>query len=82
MTITATTRNQRFTAMIEREGEGYVALCPELDVASQGNTIEEAKLNLKEAIELFLEVATPSEVESRLANEIFITSLEVNLGAA
>lgn len=52
---------QQFTAIIEREGEGFVALSPELDIASQGDTVEEAKRNLAEAIELFLEVADPSE---------------------
>jgi predicted RNase H-like HicB family nuclease len=66
MTIAAIARNQRFTAIIEREDDGYVSLCPELDIASQGDTIESAKRNLKEAIELFLEVADPKEVESRL----------------
>jgi predicted RNase H-like HicB family nuclease len=66
MTIAAIARNQRFTAIIEREDDGYVALCPELDIASQGDTIEESKRNLKEAIELFLEVADPTEVVSRL----------------
>jgi predicted RNase H-like HicB family nuclease len=56
---------QQFTAIIEREGDGYVSLCPELDIASQGDTVEEAKNNLAEAIELFLEVADPSEIQSR-----------------
>jgi predicted RNase H-like HicB family nuclease len=73
---------QRFTVMIEREGEGYVSLCPELDIASQGDSVEAAKLNLKEAIELFFEMADPSEIQARLANELFITSLEVNCGAS
>jgi predicted RNase H-like HicB family nuclease len=54
------------TALIQREGEGYVALCPELDVASEGDTVEEAHRNLAEAVELFLETASPAEVESRL----------------
>jgi predicted RNase H-like HicB family nuclease len=75
-------RSQRFTVMIEREGDGYVSLCPELDIASQGESVEGAKLNLKEAIELFFEVADPSEIQARLSNELFITSLEVDLGAA
>ena len=75
-------RSQRFTVMIEREGDGYVSLCPELDIASQGESVEVAKLNLKEAIELFFEVADASEIQSRLSSELFITSLEVNLGAA
>jgi predicted RNase H-like HicB family nuclease len=56
---------QQVTAIIEREGDGYVALCPELDVASQGDTIELARRNLQEAVELFLESADPSEIERR-----------------
>ena len=68
------------TAIIEREGDGYVALCPELDVASQGNTIEAARANLQEAVELFLETADPSEVEHRRHSEVFVTRLEVEIG--
>ena len=56
---------QRFTAVIEREGDGYVSLCPELDIASQGDSVEEAKSNLTEAIELFLETADESEIKNR-----------------
>lgn len=65
-----------FTAILEREGDTYVALCPELDIASQGTTIEEAKANLKEAVELFLECAAPEEVTLRLRNDVFITRFE------
>jgi len=57
---------QQFTAIIEREGDGYVSLCPELDIASQGDNIEEARQNLIEALELFFETADPSEVKNRL----------------
>jgi len=57
---------QQFTAIIEREGDGYVSLCPELDIASQGDNIEEARRNLIEALELFFETADPSEVQNRL----------------
>lgn len=70
-------RVQQFTAIIEREGDGYVSFCPELDIASQGNSVEEAKNNLIEALELFFEVAAPSEIENRLHTEVFITRLEV-----
>ncbi|MCW6049777.1 type II toxin-antitoxin system HicB family antitoxin [Lyngbya sp. CCAP 1446/10] len=56
---------QQFTAIIEREGDGYVSLCPELDIASQGDNIEEARRNLIEALELFFETADPSEVKNR-----------------
>ena len=46
--------SRRLTALIHREDETYVALCPELDIASQGDSIEEARDNLREALELFL----------------------------
>ncbi|MBD2231209.1 type II toxin-antitoxin system HicB family antitoxin [Phormidium tenue] len=71
---------QQFTALIEREDDAYVSLCPELDIASQGDTVEEARTNLIEAIELFFEVADPSEIALRLKSEVFITRLEVSIG--
>jgi predicted RNase H-like HicB family nuclease len=73
-------QTQQFTAIIEREGDGYVSLCPQLDIASQGNTVEEARENLLEALELFFEVAAESEVKNRLHGEVFVTSLEVIVG--
>lgn len=73
-------KTKQFTAIIEREKNGYVSLCPELDIASQGNTIEEARSNLVEALELFFETADPSEVQDRLITEVFITRLEVSVG--
>ncbi|MCW3108434.1 MAG: hypothetical protein JWQ09_2940 [Segetibacter sp.] len=71
---------QNFTAIIEREDDGYVALCPELDIASQGDSIEEAKANLQEAIELFFEHASKGEMVSRLKNDIFITNMQIAVG--
>ncbi|HUU91282.1 MAG TPA: type II toxin-antitoxin system HicB family antitoxin [Phycisphaerae bacterium] len=68
-----------FTAAIHREGDTYVALCPELDVASQGATVEEARANLREAVELFLETASPQEVAGRLHTEVYLTPLEVEI---
>ena len=59
----------RLTAVIEREGDAYVALCPELDIASQGDTVEESQRNLQEALELFFEEASPAEVQERLRSE-------------
>jgi predicted RNase H-like HicB family nuclease len=70
-------RHLQFTALIEKEGDGYVSLCPELDIASQGQSVEEAKANLQEALELFFEVASESEINQRLSNEFFVTRLEV-----
>lgn len=70
----------QLTALIQREEDAYVALCPELDIASQGDTVEEARENLIEAVELFLEDADPSEVERRLHTEVYVTRLEVAVG--
>lgn len=71
---------QNFTAIIEREDESYVALCPELDVASQGDTIEEAKKNFQEAVELLFEHASKDEIKSRLKNDFFITNMQIAVG--
>jgi predicted RNase H-like HicB family nuclease len=71
---------RRLTAVIEREGDGYVALCPEVDVASQGDTIEQARANLQEALELFFESASPAELVERLHGEVYVTTLEVAVG--
>jgi predicted RNase H-like HicB family nuclease len=68
------------TAIIEREDDGFVSLCPELDIASQGSTIEEARANLIEALTLFFEAASPSEVARRLHGEVFVTQVEVPVG--
>jgi predicted RNase H-like HicB family nuclease len=64
-------QTHRLTAIIEREDEGFVSLCPELDIASQGSSIEEARANLVEALSLFFESADPSEVAGRFRGEIF-----------
>ncbi len=73
-------KRHQFTAVIEREDNMYVALCPELDIASQGETVEEARKNLKEAIELFFETASSKEIRERLHDEVFVTRLEVAVG--
>ncbi|TWI66942.1 putative RNase H-like HicB family nuclease [Desulfobotulus alkaliphilus] len=72
--------NRHLTAIIEREGDGYVALCPEVDVASQGDSIAEARDNLREALELFFETASEEEIGLRLHKEVYITQLEVAVG--
>ncbi len=79
-------QTRQFTAIIEGEGEGegegYVALWPELDIANQGDTIEEARDNLAEALALFFEATAPAEVNSRLHTEVFVTRLDVLIGRA
>jgi len=74
------TGSRRLTAITKREDDGYVSFCPELDVASQGDTIEEARANLVEALTLFFEAASPSEVSRRLHGEVFVTQVEVPIG--
>jgi len=67
------------TAVLIREGDGFVALCPELDVTSQGDSMEAAKTNLREAVELFFECASAEEIHDRLASESYVSALEVNV---
>jgi len=71
---------RQLTAIIEREGDGYVALCPELDIASQGDNIEQARENLREALTLFFESASPVEINRRLHGEVYVTQIEVGVG--
>ncbi len=70
----------KLTAIIEREGDGYVSLCPELDVASQGDSVEQARENLREALSLFFECASAEELARRLRNEVYVTQVEVTVG--
>ena len=64
--VPAVVSRAELTAVIERERNGFVALCPEVDVASQGSTVQEARANLKEALELFFETASENEIMRRV----------------
>lgn len=72
--------NRQFTAIMEREGDGYVSLCPEVDVASQCRTVAEARRNLEEALTLFLETAPAEEIDRRMCGEVYVTRIEVSVG--
>ena len=72
----------KFTAVLRKEEDEYVALNPELDIASQGPTPEQALANLREAVGLFLECASPDEVEGRLSSEAWITQFEAEHATA
>ena len=74
-----TVMTRQLTAIIEREDDGYVALCPELDIASQGASVAEARANLKEALELFFETASAAEIQERLHSEVYVTLVEVEV---
>lgn len=71
---------KQLTAIIEREGNGYVSLCAELDIASQGATVEEARDNLREALELFFESASKEEIATRLHDDVYVTRVEIAVG--
>ena len=71
---------RRLTAVIRREDDGYVALCPEVDVASEGDTVEAARDNLREALELFFECASPEEIQARFGEDAVVTEVEVSVG--
>jgi predicted RNase H-like HicB family nuclease len=57
-----------------------MAFCPELDIASQGDSIEHARENLREALELFFETASKSEIAQRVSGEVYVTQVEVAVG--
>ena len=72
----------KFTAVIRREEDQYVAFTPDLDIASQGANPEEALKNLQEAVSLFLECASPSELAGRCTEDAWITQFEAEYATA
>jgi predicted RNase H-like HicB family nuclease len=72
--------SKHLTVIIQAEPPGFVASCPELDIASQGDTIEQSLANLREAVELFYECASPAEIFAGEGGDIYITRLEVSVG--
>jgi len=71
--------SKKFTAIIIREENWYVAHCVELGVVSQGQTIEESKANLKEAVELYLESFGEDDLPSA-TGEVMLYPFEVAIG--
>lgn len=69
----------QITALIERECDRFVAFCPQLDIASQGDTVEEARAMLKEAVELFFECAGEEEIRNRTGGECYIVPMECTI---
>lgn len=72
--------SKELTAIIKSEGDGYVALCPEVDVASQGDTVAGARANLREALALFFEGVSETEIEQRFCSDVYVTRVEVAVG--
>jgi predicted RNase H-like HicB family nuclease len=78
--MSTSNKTRQLTAIIGREGDGYVSMCPDLDIASQGMTVDEARKNLAEAVTLFFETADQSEIDRRFHDEVFVTRFEVAVG--
>ena len=72
--------SKELTAISESDGDGYVALGPEVDVVSQGDAVTEARSNLQEALELLFETASRTEIEQRFRSEVYVTRVEVAVG--
>ena len=70
----------KLTAVIEREGDGYVSFCPELDIASQGEPSNLPGIICVKLWNFFLESASREEVKQRLREEVFITQVEISVG--
>jgi predicted RNase H-like HicB family nuclease len=70
---------RKASVVIEKDEHGFYAWCPELKgCQSQGETLEEAMANIKEAIELYLETLSTDERKELLSSEILTTAVEVN----
>jgi predicted RNase H-like HicB family nuclease len=73
----ATMKLPKLTVVIEKEGKWYVATCPELGVASQGRTFDEAEAMIQEAVELLLEEADEDKIKRRLNRRVKVKRLEL-----
>ncbi len=70
----------QLTMLISREDDGYTSRCLELDIASQGKTVAEARSNLEEAIEGFLKAAPAKEISDRLSIERYVETFSAVFG--
>lgn len=70
----------KVSVVIEKDEYGYYAFCPGLEgCQTQGDSLEEVIVNIKEAIELYLETLSEEEIKASLSKEILNTALEVNI---
>ena len=68
---------ESFTAVIKKGEKQFVALCPELDVVSQGYTVEQALFNLREAVELYIEEVG---IPERVSGDTIIVNFQIEVG--
>ncbi len=76
-------REVNLTAIIQHDMDTakFSALCPELDVASQGETVEQARENLAEAVQMFFQFASPAEIARRSFGAVYISSIHATIPA-
>ena len=73
--------SHRVNIIFNRDKDGYYVFCPDLPGChSQGDTFEEARINIKEAVELYLETMDKQEIEEALGKELLTTTMEVEIG--
>ena len=73
--------SHRVNIIFNRDKDGYYVFCPDLPGChSQGDTFEEARENIKEAVELYLETMDKQEIEEALGKELLTTTMEVEIG--
>ncbi len=72
--------SRKVSIVIEKDEYGYYAYCPELEgCQTQGDSFEEVIINIKEAIELYIETLSEDEIKEALSKEILTTTLEVQV---
>ena len=72
--------SQKVSVVIEKDEHGYYAYCPELEgCQTQGDSVDEVMVNIKEAIELYIETLSPEELKEAVSKEILTTTLEVQV---
>jgi predicted RNase H-like HicB family nuclease len=71
----------RVNVVFSKDKDGYYVFCPELPgCQSQGDTFEEARENIQEAMELYPETMSKEEIEDSLGRELLTTTMEVEVG--
>jgi predicted RNase H-like HicB family nuclease len=66
-----------FTAVVTQDGERFIALCPEFDMASEGSSVAESIANLRNAVEQFLKTADSAVVDWRHHEVVRIATFDL-----
>ena len=72
--------SNKYSAVITKEDDMFVSFCPELDIVSQGYSVEEANNNLREAVELFIEHTSEAQIKQYIKKHVYNTQFEFAFG--